>query len=61
MEQRFTLADHIYYTKFPNLKNLEIKKTCFSLPHYIYLEIKQIYIKSFFFFQRKKRTVIVQL
>lgn len=37
---------------FPTSKTWKLK-TCFSLPHYIYLEIKQIYIKSFFFFKEK--------
>lgn len=37
---------------FPTSKTWKLK-TCFSLPHYIYLEIKQIYIKSFFFFNKK--------
>lgn len=37
---------------FPTSKTWKLK-TCFSLPHYIYLEIKQIYIKSFFFSKKK--------
>lgn len=60
MEQRFTLVDHIYYTKFPNLKNLEIKNMFLPTPLHLFRDQTNIH-QIFLFFQRKKRTVIVQL
>lgn len=60
MEQRFTLVGYIYYTKFPNLKKLEIKNMFLPTPLHLFRDQTNI-PQIFLFFQRKKRTVIVQL
>lgn len=49
-----------YYTKFPNLKNLEIKKHVSPYPT-TFIQRSNKYTSNLSFFQRKKRTVIVQL